>query len=132
IVAFEEELFPAAPSRTGGCGLQFRPPASSAAPRRSTTNARAQMAATQPSDGRRAHRPYLESRRTTFVSRPSFQGLKPVSRLRGTAPRRERRQTMPQFFQDGKAYWGGMHRELGLLIYDPHGQQRLAADKVRL
>ena len=39
---------------------------------------------------------------------------------------------MPQFFQDGKAYWGGMHRELGLLIYDPHGQQRLAADKVRL
>src|SRR5262249_33790218 len=24
------------------------------------------------------------------------------------------------------------HRELGLLIYDPHGQQRLAADKVRL
>jgi hypothetical protein len=22
---------------------------------------------------------------------------------------------MPQFFQDGKAYWGGMHRELGLL-----------------
>ena len=39
---------------------------------------------------------------------------------------------MPHFLQDGKAYWGGMHRELGLLIYDPHGQQRLAADKVRL
>ena len=39
---------------------------------------------------------------------------------------------MPQFFHDGKAYWGGMHRELSLLIYDPHGQQRLAADKVRL
>src|SRR2546430_11856764 len=86
IVAFEEELFPAAPSRTGGCGLQFRPPASSAAPRRSTTNARAQMAATKPGDGRRAHRPYLESRRTPFVSRPSSQGLKPVSRLRGTVP----------------------------------------------
>jgi hypothetical protein len=39
---------------------------------------------------------------------------------------------MQQFFQDGKAYWGGMHRELGLLIYDPRDQQRLAADKVRL
>src|SRR5207249_1481969 len=44
------------------------------------------MAATNPGDGSRAHRPYLESRRTTFVSRPSSQGLKPVSRLRGTAP----------------------------------------------
>ena len=39
---------------------------------------------------------------------------------------------MQPFFQEGKAYWGGMHRELGLLLYDPHGQQRLAADKVRL
>src|SRR5438128_11103879 len=39
---------------------------------------------------------------------------------------------MPQFFQDGKAYWGGMHRELGLLMYDPRGQHCLAADKVRL
>ena len=28
-----------------------------------------------------------ESRRTTFVSRPSSQGLKPFSRLRGTAPK---------------------------------------------
>ena len=39
---------------------------------------------------------------------------------------------MQKFLRDSKAYWGGMHRELGLLIYDPHGQQRLAADKVRL
>src|SRR2546421_11422773 len=45
------------------------------------------MAATNPGDGSRAHRPYLESRRTTVVSRPSSQGLKPVSRLRGTAPK---------------------------------------------
>ena len=39
---------------------------------------------------------------------------------------------MPHFLRDGKAYWGGLHRELGLLIYDPRDQQRLAADKVRL
>jgi hypothetical protein len=39
---------------------------------------------------------------------------------------------MQQFFRDGKAYWGGIHRELGLLIYDPREQRRLAADKVRL
>jgi hypothetical protein len=39
---------------------------------------------------------------------------------------------MQQFHRDGKAYWGGLHRELGLLIYDPRVQQRLAADKVRL
>jgi hypothetical protein len=45
------------------------------------------MAAANPGDGSRTHRPYLESRRTTFVSRPSSQGLEPVSRLRGTAPR---------------------------------------------
>src|SRR2546426_5515135 len=45
------------------------------------------MAATNPGDGSRAYRPYLESRRTTFVSHPSSQGLKPVSRLRGTAPK---------------------------------------------
>src|SRR6266516_2302682 len=45
------------------------------------------MAATNSGDGSRTHRPYLGSRRTTFVSRPSSQGLKPVSRLRGTAPR---------------------------------------------
>src|SRR5256885_14339878 len=44
------------------------------------------MAATHPGDGSRAHRPYLESRRTPFVSRPSSQGLESVSRLRGTAP----------------------------------------------
>ena len=39
---------------------------------------------------------------------------------------------MQQFHRDGMTYWGGLHRELGLLIYDPHDQQRLAADKVRL
>jgi hypothetical protein len=39
---------------------------------------------------------------------------------------------MQQFHRDNKAYWGGLHRELGLLIYDPRAQQRLAADKVRL
>ena len=39
---------------------------------------------------------------------------------------------MQQFLRDGKAYWGGIHRELGLLIYDPRGQHRLAAGKVRL
>jgi hypothetical protein len=39
---------------------------------------------------------------------------------------------MQQFHRDGTTYWGGLHRELGLLIYDPHDQQRLAADKVRL
>ncbi len=39
---------------------------------------------------------------------------------------------MPHFHQDGTTYWGGMHRELGLLIYNPREQQRLAADKVRL
>jgi len=44
----------------------------------------------------------------------------------------ERRQTMQHFHRDGQAYWGGLHRELDLLIYDPRAQQRLAADKVRL
>ena len=39
---------------------------------------------------------------------------------------------MQQFLRDGKASWGGLHRELGLLIYNPRTQQRLAADKVRL
>ena len=39
---------------------------------------------------------------------------------------------MQQFHRDNKAYWGGIHRELGLLIYDPRAQQRLADDKVRL
>ena len=39
---------------------------------------------------------------------------------------------MPQFLRDGKTYWGGTHQELGLLMYDPQEQQRLAADKVRL
>jgi hypothetical protein len=39
---------------------------------------------------------------------------------------------MHTFLRDGKTYWGGIHRELGLLIYDPRDQQRLAADKVHL
>jgi hypothetical protein len=39
---------------------------------------------------------------------------------------------MQQFHRDGTTYWGGLHRELGLLISDPRAQQRLATDKVRL
>ena len=39
---------------------------------------------------------------------------------------------MQKFLRNNKEYWGGLHRELGLLIYDPRDQQRLAADKVRL
>jgi hypothetical protein len=39
---------------------------------------------------------------------------------------------MQHFHRDGQDYWGGLHREMGLLIYDPRDQQRLAADKVRL
>ena len=39
---------------------------------------------------------------------------------------------MQKFLRDGKAYWGGIHRKLGLLLYDPRDQQRLAPDKVRL
>src|SRR5215813_14862965 len=39
---------------------------------------------------------------------------------------------MQRFLRDNKEYWGGLHRELGLLLYDPHAQQRLAPDKVRL
>ena len=39
---------------------------------------------------------------------------------------------MQQFLRDNTAYWGGLHRELGLLISDLRDQQRLAADKVRL
>ena len=39
---------------------------------------------------------------------------------------------MQQFHRDGQEYWGGIHRELGLLIYDPQEQQRLAAEKLRL
>jgi hypothetical protein len=39
---------------------------------------------------------------------------------------------MQKFLRDNKEYWGGLHRELWLLIYDPRDQQRLAADKVRL
>jgi hypothetical protein len=39
---------------------------------------------------------------------------------------------MQRFLRDGHEYWGGLHRELGLLLYDPRDQQRLAPDKVRL
>jgi len=39
---------------------------------------------------------------------------------------------MQRFLRDNKEYWGGIHRELGLLIYDPRAQQHLAAEKVRL
>jgi hypothetical protein len=39
---------------------------------------------------------------------------------------------MQKFLRVNQEYWGGLHRELGLLIYDPRDQQRLAADKVRL
>jgi hypothetical protein len=39
---------------------------------------------------------------------------------------------MQPFLRDGKTYWGGLHTKLGLLIYDPRDQQRLAPDKVRL
>src|SRR4029450_548288 len=58
------------------------------------------MAAANSGDGSRAHRPYLESRRTTFVSCPSSQGLKPVSRLRGTAPK-----VAPRWSIDGWTYY---------------------------
>ena len=39
---------------------------------------------------------------------------------------------MQKFRRDSQEYWGGIHRELGLLIYDPRDQQHLAAEKVRL
>ena len=39
---------------------------------------------------------------------------------------------MQQFLRDNQEYWGGIHRELGLLIYDLRDQQHLAAEKVRL
>jgi len=39
---------------------------------------------------------------------------------------------MHHFHRDGQDYWGGIHQELGLLIYDPRDQQRLATDNVRL
>ncbi|MGE3537289.1 MAG: hypothetical protein AB7N91_07600 [Candidatus Tectimicrobiota bacterium] len=39
---------------------------------------------------------------------------------------------MQKFLRDNKEYWGGIHQELGLLIYDPSDQQHLAAEKVRL
>ena len=39
---------------------------------------------------------------------------------------------MQHFHRDGQDYWGGIHQELGLLIYDPRDQQRLATDNVRL
>src|SRR5437773_9208831 len=74
------------------------------------------MAATNPGDGSRAHRPYLESRRTTFVSRPSSQGLKPVSRLRGTAPVFDRnRKNDAKLFSVGHEYMVVYVRNKGLL-----------------
>jgi hypothetical protein len=39
---------------------------------------------------------------------------------------------MQHFLRNGQEYWGGLRRELGLLLYDPRDQQRLAPDKVRL
>jgi hypothetical protein len=39
---------------------------------------------------------------------------------------------MQQFLRDDQEYWGGIHRELGLLNYDPREQHHLAEDKVRL
>jgi hypothetical protein len=31
---------------------------------------------------------------------------------------------MQRFHRDGKTYWGGLHQELGLLIYDPYYHRR--------
>src|SRR5439155_19920811 len=80
------------------------------------------MAATNPGDGSRAHRPYLESRRTTFVSRPSSQGLKPVSRLRGTAPEFE--SSLIARGHSGGALLNGERELLGMLVSDgpPNGR----------
>ena len=39
---------------------------------------------------------------------------------------------MPRFLHDDQEYWGGIHRELGLVLYDPRRQHRLAPDKVCL
>src|SRR6266446_5153125 len=66
----------------------------------------------------RSHIPGRESKRRPRL----FAGKNP----------RERRQTMQQFHRDNKTYWGGLHRELGLLIYDPRAQHHLSEDKVRL
>src|SRR5262249_30451598 len=76
-----------------------------------------------------------EPRRALAVTYPAgkarSKGLFEIKSARET-PTRERRQTMQRFLRDGKEYWGGLHRELGLLLYDPRDQQRLAADKVHL
>ncbi len=39
---------------------------------------------------------------------------------------------MKKFTRNGKEYWGGTNRKLGLLIYDPSTQKDVASDKVRL
>ena len=39
---------------------------------------------------------------------------------------------MPAFVRDGKTYWGGIHQQLGLLLYNPRRQRGLATNKVRL
>ena len=37
---------------------------------------------------------------------------------------------MPHFLRDGKAYWGGLHRELGLLMKFPGFVRRIALKAV--
>ena len=39
---------------------------------------------------------------------------------------------MPAFVRDGKTSWGGIHQQLGLLLYDPRRQRGLATNTVRL
>ena len=39
---------------------------------------------------------------------------------------------MPTFVREGKTYWGGLHQQLGLLLYNPQRQRGVASDKVRL
>ena len=39
---------------------------------------------------------------------------------------------MQPFIRNGKTYWGGLHRVLGLVIYDPQRQHHLTDEKVRL
>jgi hypothetical protein len=74
------------------------------------------------------HRPAARSSSTLHSGRDAHGN----GSLSQPSTTRERRQTRHPFHRDGKAYWGGIHRELGLLIYDRHAQQRLAADKGRL
>jgi hypothetical protein len=39
---------------------------------------------------------------------------------------------MQQFIRAGKTYWGGIHRTLGVLIYDQNDQRGLTEEKIRL